>query len=144
MKRTILYDMVRKRVWTLLNGYLDSVDELSAVEKLDDVIVESSWEEMGSGLVGAFALALDAHESSNSVEKNDGEKEEENTMRQLTESSGENVIEEKEKRRKDNDDDEGEQQQQSFTSGVLAGIGLSFGCVLLSSLLGQGRRRRGQ
>ena len=143
MKRTILYDMVRKRVWTLLNGYLDSVDELSDVKKLDDVIVESSWEEMGSGLVGAFALASDAHESSSdSAEKNDGEKEEENTIRQLTESSGENVVEEKEKRRNDNND-EADKQQQSFTSGVLAGIGLSFGCVVLSSLLGNGRRRQG-
>ncbi|EED90841.1 fructokinase, partial [Thalassiosira pseudonana CCMP1335] len=53
MKRSILFDKIRHRVWVLLNGYLDS-------SKLADLIVESSWKELGSGLVGAFALALDA------------------------------------------------------------------------------------
>ena len=62
MKRDILFAMVRRRVWTLLNGYLDSVEELREESKLDEIIVRSSWEEVGSGLVGAFALALDAYE----------------------------------------------------------------------------------
>ncbi|KAL7467814.1 hypothetical protein ACHAXS_008047 [Conticribra weissflogii] len=67
MKRTILFDMVREKVHELLNGYLDSVEELSSVEKLRDVIVGGSWSGddhggLGSGLVGAFALALDAFE----------------------------------------------------------------------------------
>jgi len=135
MKRGILYDMVRQRAWTLLNGYLDSVEELSSEEKLKDVIVEGSWEEVGSGLVGAFALALDAYESSNGDREeangDDKEKEESIDIPAVRESSAKKCIEEEE-----------ENQQQSFTSGVLAGIGLSFGCALLSSLLGHGRPRR--
>ncbi|KAL9186526.1 hypothetical protein ACHAXT_005764 [Thalassiosira profunda] len=112
MKRTVLFGMVRKRVWILLNGYLDSVDELSEEGKLDDVIVPSSWESVGSGLAGAFALALDAYEKENGGDS-------------TKQSSKGNMREE----------------QRKFTSGVLVGIGVSFGCALLTSLLGRGRRR---
>ena len=124
MKRTILYSMVRQRVWKLLNGYLDSVDELSHEQKLDDVIVESSWEEMGSGLVGAFALALDAFEK----HTNDGKLGE--TDYQISSESSEAKGYRK------------AAEQQLFTSGVLAGIGLSFGCILLTSFFGRGVRQR--
>ena len=120
MKRTMLYKMVRERVCTLLNGYLDSVDELSSVEKLENVICESSWEKLGSGLVGAYALALKAYDTKE------------------IQSSVEVVSGKKGKRR--NDDDDG--QHDLFTSGVLAGIGLSFGCMLLTSLLSRGSRHR--
>ncbi len=74
MKRTALFDMIRQRVWTILNGYLDCVDELSDIGKLDNVIVEGCWmttttkkksSSLGSGLVGAYALALDAHYTCN-------------------------------------------------------------------------------
>ena len=113
MKRKMLVSLVRKQVWNLLNGYLDSVNELSDESKLDEIIVESSWEELGSGLVGAFALALDAHE-----------REEETTM------DSETVRDEREK------------EERSFTRGVLAGIGLSFGCMFLSSLFAGMHRKR--
>lgn len=109
MKRKMLFNLVRKQVWSLLNGYLDSVDELSDESKLDEIIVESSWEGIGSGLVGAYALALDAH---------DGE--------------GETGIDGATAR----DGDE------RFTSGVLAGIGLSFGCMLVSSLFARMHKKR--
>ena len=46
--------------------------------------------------------------------------------------------------RDDDDDDDDEQQQRrsssSFAFGVLAGIGLSFGCMLVTSVLGRGER----
>ena len=116
MKRDILYSMVRSRVWTLLNGYLDSVDELSDERKLEDVIVGSSWEEIGSGLVGAFALALDAYEKDGIKERGD------DSSRKKKSTT--------------------EHEQQLFTSGVLVGIGLSFCCVLMMSLLGRGSHRR--
>ena len=67
MKRYALYDMIRQRVWSILNGYLDCVEELSDVQQLDNVIVEGCWvkkNKLGSGLVGAYALALDAYEES--------------------------------------------------------------------------------
>jgi len=126
MKRDILYSMVRSRVWTLLNGYLDSVEELSDERKLEDVIVGSSWEEVGSGLVGAFALALDAYEK-------DGEEEggeEGRTSLLDSDASG--------KKKTASESEE----QRLFTSGVLVGIGLSFGCALMMSLLGRGSPRR--
>ena len=65
MKRYALYPMIRQRVWTILNGYLDCVEELSDVQKLESVIVEGCWVQtnnLGSGLVGAYALALDAYD----------------------------------------------------------------------------------
>ena len=37
MKRYALYSMIRQRVWTILNGYLDCVEELSDVQKLESV-----------------------------------------------------------------------------------------------------------
>jgi fructokinase len=117
MKRTILYPMIRSRVHTLLNGYLDSVDELSTEEKLKDVIVTSSWEEVGSGLVGAYNLALDKLED---VTTND------DTQQKLK----------KQKLKSE------ESERHLFTSGVLAGIGISFGCALMMSLLGRGSSRR--
>ena len=119
MKRAILYKMVRERVCILLNGYLDSVDELSSVEKLENVICESSWRNLGSGLVGAYSLAIKAYatkEIQSSVE----------------------VVSGKKKRRNDDDYDE----QHLFTTGVLMGISLSFGCMLLTSLLSRGIRHR--
>ncbi|KAL7537857.1 hypothetical protein ACHAXR_010454, partial [Thalassiosira sp. AJA248-18] len=218
MKRTILYKMVRQRVWTLLNGYLDSVDELSEECKLDDVIVESSWEEMGSGLVGAFALALDAYEKDTTNYNNKGgerghpsiqvggcrpfdkspakkkkksksrppysiehlrrvvEKDEENVPKESIEahekwlksehnktvygpvkklkwhrSGGESyqyeeeeeeINEQCEEHVKDVEKRKKGDEQRLYTLGVLAGIGLSFGCVLLSSLLGRGIRQK--
>eukprot|EP00984_Skeletonema_dohrnii_P004404 scaffold1572_cov162-Skeletonema_dohrnii-CCMP3373.AAC.2 len=126
MKRDILYSMVRSRVWTLLNGYLDSVEELSDERKLEDVIVGSSWEEVGSGLVGAFALALDAYEKDG--EEEEGE-EEGRTSLLDSDASGKKKT-------------TSESEQRLFTSGVLVGIGLSFGCALMMSLLGQGSPRR--
>lgn len=123
MKREILYPMVRSRVWTLLNGYLDSVDELSEESKLEDVIVGSSWEEVGSGLVGAFALALDVYEK-------DGDDDDEEEV-----AAFDSEADEKKKAT-------AEREQHSFTSGVLAGIGLSFGCALMMSLLGRVSPRR--
>jgi hypothetical protein len=62
MKRNSLYRRVRSRVWTILNRYFDSVHELSNEGKLDDIIVGGSWGDVGSGIVGAYALALDAYE----------------------------------------------------------------------------------
>ncbi|KAL3806959.1 hypothetical protein ACHAXA_011376 [Cyclostephanos tholiformis] len=140
MKRTPLYGMVRKRVWKLLNRYLDSVDELSEECKLDDVIVGGSWGKVGSGLVGAYALALDAYD--------DGVK--------LT------VVEERRRRRRETNgkeersiasslDDGGDEilsahydveRRWTFALGVLAGLGLSFGCALATSVLGRGLLRR--
>lgn len=134
MKRTVLYDMVRQRVWKLLNGYLDSIDELSEESKLKDVIVESSWEEIGSGLVGAFALALDAHEKDSKIGEIEG-----NDPQSAT------VLPTKEKsvgKKRGDKDTMSDDEQRMFTSGVLAGIGLSFGCVLLSSIFGHGRGRK--
>jgi fructokinase len=57
MNRSILLDRIRKETLGLLNGYLD-VEELCE-DRIHEVICESSWREVGSGLVGAFALALD-------------------------------------------------------------------------------------
>jgi hypothetical protein len=118
MKRTILYPMIRSRVHTLLNGYLDSVDELSTEEKLKDVIVTSSWEEVGSGLVGAYNLALDKLDSCEKVV--------------------ESTIDGAQKKELKSEESE----RHLFTSGVLAGIGISFGCALMVSLLGRGSSRR--
>ena len=123
MKRDILFSMVRSRVWTLLNGYLDSVDELSDERKLEDVIVRSSWEEVGSGLVGAFALALDAYEKDASAERED-----EGIVLDNDSSGKKKAAMENEKH--------------LFASGVLVGIGLSFGCALMMSLLGRGSSLR--
>lgn len=120
MKRTVLYPMIRSRVHTLLNGYLDSVDELSTEEKLKDVIVTSSWEEVGSGLVGAFALALDKLDSCERGREDVGTNDD--TRQKLKSEESERHY--------------------LFTSGVLAGIGLSFGCALMMSLLGRGSSRR--
>jgi len=121
MKRTILYKMVRARVCTLLNGYLDSVDELSSVEKLENVICESSWEKMGSGLVGAYSLAIKQCR-------------EVDAAKDIQSSVG--VVSGKKKRSNAVYYDE----QHLFTTGVLAGIGLSFGCMVLTSLLSRGTR----
>lgn len=121
MKRTILYKMVRERVCILLNGYIDSVDELSSVEKLENVICESSWEKMGSGLVGAYALALQVYEKDNT-----------NGIQ------SEEIVSGKKGKRINDDDDE----QHLFKSGVLTGIGLSFCCLLLTSFLSRGSRHR--
>eukprot|EP00986_Skeletonema_menzelii_P000043 scaffold7_cov142-Skeletonema_menzelii.AAC.3 len=123
MKRDILYSMVRSRVWTLLNGYLDSVDELSDERKLEDVIVGSSWEEVGSGLVGAFALALDAYEK-------DGI--------EATEDEGIALDKDSSRNKKSTTENE----QHLFTSGLLVGIGLSFGCALIMSFVGRGGSHR--
>jgi fructokinase len=123
MKREILYPMVRSRVWSLLNGYLDSVEELSEERRLDDVIVRSSWEEVGSGLVGAFALAMDVHEKGEGEEGGTG-------ISALDISAG--------GKKKATTQTE----QHLFTSGVMAGIGLSFGFAFLVSLLGRGLSRR--
>lgn len=119
MKRSILYPMIRSRVHTLLNGYLDSVDELSTEDKLKDVIVTSSWEDVGSGLVGALNLALDKLDSSERGRKDVGTNDD--THQKLKSKESERHL---------------------FTSGVLAGIGLSFGCALMMSLLGRGSSRR--
>ena len=108
MKRDILYSMVRSRVWTLLNGYLDSVEELSDERKLEDVIVGSSWEEVGSGLVGAFALALDAYEKDGEEE---GEEEGRTSLLDSDASGKKKTASESE-------------EQRLLTSGVLVGIGL--------------------
>lgn len=98
MNRSILYERIRKEVLVLLNGYLD-VDELKSEEKLRSVIGGSSWESLGlgSGLVGAFALALDSLEH------------------------GQNDTLKKERR----------EPRRDFCLGILAGIGLSFGCGAL-------------
>ncbi|KAL7547830.1 hypothetical protein ACHAWF_011102, partial [Thalassiosira exigua] len=120
MKRTALFDRVRRRTWTLLNGYLDSVEELSDEGRLRDVIVGGTWEGdgVGSGVAGAYALALDALEGGG--REGDG-------------ALGRQGAMSMEKRE--------EEEKRSFTLGVLAGIGLSFGCALLTSLLGRGPRR---
>ena len=39
MKRSVLFDKIRHRTWIILNGYLDSVDELSCESKLSNIIV---------------------------------------------------------------------------------------------------------
>lgn len=69
MNRSSLYGRIRSDTLKLLNGYLD-VEELSE-DGIKHVICGSSWQDIGSGLVGAFALALD------SFEKNDARKERE-------------------------------------------------------------------
>jgi fructokinase len=131
MKRDILYPMVRSRVWTLLNGYLDSVEELSEEGRLEEVIVRSSWEEVGSGLVGAFALALDAYEK---VGVEEEEKRGTTTEGVRTALLGSDAG--------DKNKATTESEQHLFSSGVLVGIGLSFGCSLMMSLLGRGLSRR--
>ena len=58
MNRSNLYDKIRSETLKLLNGYLD-VEELSE-QGIKHVICGSSWQDVGSGLIGAFALALDS------------------------------------------------------------------------------------
>ena len=59
------------RVGANTNNY--SVEELSDESKMEEVIVKSSWEEVGSGLVGTFALALDAYDRDvDDVEETEG------------------------------------------------------------------------
>ena len=43
---------------------------------------------------------------------------------------------------KDDNDNRSTSERSSFTAGVLVGIGMSFGCLLLTSLLGHGGRFR--
>jgi fructokinase len=100
MNRTILYDRIRKETLRLLNGYLD-VEELTE-DGIKNVICGSAWEEVGSGLVGAFALGLDLLEHDEGVTKKQGKSE---TTRR------------------------------SFSSGVLAGIGLCLSALFVSKLV---------
>lgn len=68
MNRSVLYDQIRSETLQLLNGYLD-VEELTG-DGIDRVIGCSSWD-LGSGLVGAFALAiqsLDHHDNVVTIE----------------------------------------------------------------------------
>eukprot|EP00956_Cyclotella_meneghiniana_P003892 scaffold4704_cov54-Cyclotella_meneghiniana.AAC.2 len=57
MNRSVLYDQIRRETLKLLNGYLD-VEELTD-DGIERVITSSSWD-LGSGLVGAFALAINS------------------------------------------------------------------------------------
>mmetsp|Transcript_8933 Transcript_8933/g.21682 ORF Transcript_8933/g.21682 Transcript_8933/m.21682 type:complete len:492 (-) Transcript_8933:86-1561(-) len=140
MKRRVLYGMVRERTCTLLNGYLAGVDELSEEGRLVGIIVGGSWEGIGSGLVGAFALALDSHERSIGKGKGDGTAAncgEENDPKESSILVSESTYQDQSEEKKNEDE------QRSFTSGMLAGIGLSFGCVLLASFFGgRGMRHR--
>jgi hypothetical protein len=111
-----------------LNGYLDSVDELSCESKLSNIIVDSSWATIGSGLVGAYALALDAY--------NDGMQDIERERQAVAENGTKNKMIVKK--------DDRSSERSSFTMGVLVGIGMSFGCLLLTSLLGHGGRLSGR
>jgi fructokinase len=132
MKRSVLFDKIRHRTWIILNGYLDSVDELSCESKLSNIIVDSSWATIGSGLVGAYALALDAY--------NDGMQD----IEQERQAVAENGTKNKMIVTKDDNDNRSTSEQSSFTVGVLVGIGMSFGCLLLTSLLGHGGRLSGR
>ena len=180
MNRTSLYGSIRKRVWNILNGYLDSVVELSEEGRLDDVIVGGSWEgTMGSGLVGAYALALDAYDDgieaaravsavggrggggggggrgpsdANDDDDDDGgggeaNKEEEGSLSVVVaaaspDEGGGKVVADRDDDDDDYDDDDEQHRRSSssFAFGVLAGIGLSFGCMLVASVLGRGER----
>ncbi|KAL3804659.1 hypothetical protein HJC23_008474 [Cyclotella cryptica] len=122
MNRSILYDRIRREVLVLLNGYLD-VEELSSEEKLKSVICASSWESLGvgSGLVGAFALALDSLQ-----EEEEAGAEEKCDSALVTRRELKNGIE----RRK------------VFGLGIMAGIGLSMGCILLIKIAGRGLLRQ--
>ena len=180
MNRTSLYGSIRKRVWNILNGYLDSVVELSEEGRLDDVIVGGSWEgTMGSGLVGAYALALDAYDDgieaaravsavggrggggggggrgpsdANDDDDDDGgggeaNGEEEGSLSVVVaaaspDEGGGKVVADRDDDDDDYDDDDEQHRRSSssFAFGVLAGIGLSFGCMLVASVLGRGER----
>ncbi|KAL7477882.1 hypothetical protein ACHAW6_003687 [Cyclotella cf. meneghiniana] len=121
MNRSVLYDRIRREVLILLNGYLD-VEELSSEESLKSVICASSWESLGlgSGLVGAFALALDSMEA------------EEAGVEERCRSGVETMKESK------NDGD----RRQGFRLGMMAGIGFSLACGLLLKIAGRGLLRR--
>ena len=128
MKRSVLFNKIRHRTWIILNGYLESVDELSCESKLSNIIVDSSWATIGSGLVGAYALALDAY--TDGIQ--DIDREQQSVARNGTKLS------------KDDNDNRSTSERSSFTAGVLVGIGMSFGCLLLTSLLGHGGRLSGR
>ena len=128
MKRSVLFNKIRHRTWIILNGYLESVDELSCESKLSNIIMDSSWAKIGSGLVGAYALALDAYNDG----MQDVDREQQAVARNGTKLS------------KDDNDNRSTSERSSFTAGVLVGIGMSFGCLLLTSLLGHGGRFSGR
>jgi fructokinase len=134
MKRNSLYGRVRLRVWTILNRYLDCVYELSDEGKLDDIIVGGSWGDVGSGLVGAYALALDAYEDGMNATVDGRRKRGGATGGKEVGSTGASRDDGRDEI-VSNDDDEC---RSSFARGVLAGIGLSLGCALATSALGRG------
>ena len=81
--------------------------------------MDSSWAKIGSGLVGAYALALDAYNDG----MQDVDREQQAVARNGTKLS------------KDDNDNRSTSERSSFTAGVLVGIGMSFGCLLLTSCL---------
>mmetsp|Transcript_14506 Transcript_14506/g.29540 ORF Transcript_14506/g.29540 Transcript_14506/m.29540 type:complete len:512 (+) Transcript_14506:50-1585(+) len=141
MKRTVLFDMVREKVHELLNGYLDTVEELSSVEKLKGVIVGGSWsgndhDGLGSGLAGAFALALDAYEKEKTDENNAIPLKMEQDYRPTPESDEENVKTSSEDRRI------WDSERKWFSSGFWVGVVFSLGVSsLVSSVFGRATRR---
>ena len=104
MNRTVLLERIRKETLTLLNGYLD-VEELNCQEGMERVICMGSWERVGSGLVGAFALAVDCldGDACNAVNLD-------NASKKRSEKS-------------------------QFGTGLVAGIGLSLACMVVSKLI---------
>jgi fructokinase len=102
MNRSILYERIRSETLKLLNGYLE-VEELTE-DGIKDVICGSSWEEIGSGLVGAFALALDC-----------------------LEDDDQNTVMRKRKCKS--------KTEKAFSSGLLAGVVLSLGCLVVTKFL---------
>ena len=101
--------------------------------KLTNIIVDSSWAKVGSGLVGAYALALDAYyDGMQDIARE----------RRVEHGKYEILVAKDD----DDDDDDRLEHRSSFTVGVLVGIGISFGCLLLTSVLGHGggliRQRR--
>jgi hypothetical protein len=147
MKREILYPMIRSRVWTLLNGYLDSVDELSEESKLENIIVNGSWEDVnvGSGLVGAFALALDVYEKSKKKEGEGYYKVDEDELK-VEDGAVVAVVNTASivagGKKKETKMGKKREQHYLFASGFVAGIVLSIGCAVTMSLLRSGSLRR--
>ena len=144
MRRTVLYDTVRKKTGEILNGYLD-LPQFTTDDGLRGYICESVWGDR-AGLVGAFALALGALKKNEEeggmgsgsshapemegrgVDAMQGEgEEEENKMTRADFGALANAEEERKKLRR-----------QSFVHGFVAATAMG---VIVLALLNRGGRR---
>jgi len=65
MQRKHVFELIRRRVRELLNGYVDSP---MILEHIEDYIVEPGLD-VHSGITGAYLLAVEAYEGKNSAKK---------------------------------------------------------------------------